>query len=135
MEVRIRRSQRDYTMTFKLAVVDQVEKGELTYKQAQERYGIQGKSMVLTWLRKHGRQDWGTVALSDRMSDQNQIPRTGLNEMTPEQRIKELEVQLKEAREKAQLFEAMLDVLKKDYGVRVVKKPSGKFSRTNPSKG
>lgn len=39
-----RRSQRDYTRTFKLSVVDQVEKGELSYKEAQERYGIQGKA-------------------------------------------------------------------------------------------
>jgi transposase-like protein len=58
MESAKRRSQRDYTLTFKLSVVDQVEKGELSYKEAQERYGIQGKTTVLTWLRKHGRQDW-----------------------------------------------------------------------------
>ena len=57
METGKRRSQRDYTLTFKLSVVDQVEKGELSYKEAQERYGIQGKTTVLTWLRKHGRQD------------------------------------------------------------------------------
>ncbi len=29
-----RRSQRDYTLAFKLSVVDQVEKGELSYKEA-----------------------------------------------------------------------------------------------------
>lgn len=43
----VRRSQRDYSLTFKLAVVDQVEKGELSYKEAQDRYGIQGRSTVL----------------------------------------------------------------------------------------
>lgn len=53
-----KRIQRDYTLSFKLAVVEQVEKGELTYKQAQQRYGIQGRSTVLSWLRKHGRLDW-----------------------------------------------------------------------------
>ena len=36
-----RRSQRDYTLAFKLSVVDQVEKGELSYKEAQRRFGIQ----------------------------------------------------------------------------------------------
>ncbi|RDL42816.1 IS3 family transposase, partial [Marinomonas piezotolerans] len=50
-----KRTQRDYSLAFKLAVVDQVEKGELTYKQAQNKYGIQGRSTVLVWLRKHGR--------------------------------------------------------------------------------
>lgn len=39
-----RRSQRDYNLGFKLAVVNAVEKGEMTYKQAQKAYGIQGKA-------------------------------------------------------------------------------------------
>ena len=55
METRVKRTQRDYTLAFKLAVVEQVEKGELTYRQAQARYGIQGRSTVLTLLRRHGR--------------------------------------------------------------------------------
>ncbi|MFM5011827.1 IS3 family transposase, partial [Aeromonas veronii] len=54
----VKRTQRDYSLAFKLALVEQIEKGELTYKQAQVRYGIQGRSTVLVWLRKHGRQDW-----------------------------------------------------------------------------
>ncbi|EOT1929470.1 hypothetical protein ACNHUP_004565 [Serratia marcescens] len=36
-----KRTQRDYPLSFKIAVVEQVEKGEMTYKQAQLRYGIQ----------------------------------------------------------------------------------------------
>ncbi|GKT30930.1 hypothetical protein ADUPG1_005689, partial [Aduncisulcus paluster] len=55
---RVRRTQRDYKMGFKLAVVAMVEKGEMTYKQAQKAYGIQGRSTVLVWLRKHGSLDW-----------------------------------------------------------------------------
>lgn len=129
METGIKRTQRDYTMAFKLSVVEQVEKGELTYKQAQQRYGIQGRSTVLTWLRKHGRQGWGRAASSAAMPI-DKTPR----ELTPEQRIKALEVQLARAQEKAKLFEAVVEVLKKDYGVRVVKKPSGKSSRKISSK-
>lgn len=52
MEKGIKRTQRDYSLAFKLSVVAQVEKGELTYKEAQQRYGIQGRSTVLVWLRK-----------------------------------------------------------------------------------
>ena len=33
---RVKRTQRDYNLGFKLAVIEQVEKGELTYKQAQK---------------------------------------------------------------------------------------------------
>ncbi|PVZ29266.1 hypothetical protein N430_05687, partial [Pseudomonas sp. CC120222-01a] len=62
MDQGVKRTQRDYSLSFKLAVVDQIEKGELTCTQARERYGIQGKSTVLVWLRKHGRQDWSQGA-------------------------------------------------------------------------
>lgn len=132
MESGLKRTQRDYTLAFKLSVVAQVEKGDLTYKQAQHQYGIQGRSTVLNWLRKHGRQSWG------RGASLRAMPRSTRNEppapLTPEQQIKSLQVQLQQANEKAQLFEAMLDVLKKDYGVRVVKKPLGKSSRKSSSK-
>ena len=128
MESGSKRTQRDYTLAFKLAVVEQVEKGELTYKQAQDRYGIQGRSTVLVWMRKHGRQGWGRAASCAAMPPDKQTSR-----LTPEQQIKALQVQLKEANEKARLFEAMLEVLRKDYGVRVLKKPLGKSSRKSSS--
>jgi transposase-like protein len=132
MESGIKRTQCDYTLAFKLSVVDQIEKGGLTYKEAQRRYGIQGRSTVLVWLRKHGHQRWDTVASSPGMNHSSNFDAS--KPSTPEQRIKELEVQLKDAQEKAQLFEAVLNVLKKDYGVRVVKKPLGKSSRKSSSK-
>jgi len=48
---------------------------------------------------------------------------------TPEQRIKELEKQLELSQQKAQFFETVVNVLKKDYGISVKKLP-GKPSRT-----
>lgn len=57
-EQRQKRSQKDYSLSFKLAIVTEVEKGQLTYKQAQRKYGIQGRSTVLVWLRKLGNLDW-----------------------------------------------------------------------------
>jgi transposase len=128
MDTGVKRTQRDYTLAFKLAVVEQVEKGQMSYKQAQERYGIQGRSTVLVWLRRHGRQGWAEQDKGKAMPIDSKVA------MTPEQQIKALEVQLKEANEKARLFEAMLDVLSQDYGVRVVKKPLGKSSRAGSYK-
>lgn len=128
MESGSKRTQKDYTLAFKLAVVEQVEKGELTYKQAQARYGIQGRSTVLVWLRKHGRQGWGHASLAAMPPDKTPKP------LSPEQQIKALQVQLEQANEKVRLFEAVLDVLRKDYGVRVVKKPLGKSSRKSSSR-
>jgi hypothetical protein len=54
--------------------------------------------------------------------------------LTPEQRIKELEEQLTLSNQKAQFFEAVVNVLKNDYGVSVVKKQPGKSSRKGKSK-
>ena len=54
--------------------------------------------------------------------------------LTPEQRIKELEEQLALSNQKAQFFEAVVNVLKNDYGVCVVKKRPGKSSRKGKSK-
>ncbi|MFQ1685939.1 IS3 family transposase [Aeromonas veronii] len=115
----VKRTQRDYSLTFKLALVEQIEKGELTYKQAQVRYGIQGRSTVLVWLRKHGRQDWiqGASVRAGRS-----ITMPDPDNQTPEQRIKELEQQLALMSQKAQFFEAVVDVLKNDYGVSIGKK-------------
>lgn len=128
----VRRSQRDYTLAFKLSVVDQVEKGEMSYKEAQARYGIQGRSTVLVWLRKHGRQDWsqGASIRSTRSPSMSEPPLP----LTPEQRIKELEQQLEVMSQKAQFFEAVVDVLKNDYGVSIIKKRPGKSSRKGKSK-
>ncbi|WP_421249442.1 IS3 family transposase [Aeromonas sp. 603359] len=115
----VKRTQRDYSLTFKLSLVEQIEKGELTYKQAQVRYGIQGRSTVLVWLRKHGRQDWSQGA-SVRAGRSITMPDP--DNQTPEQRIKELEQQLALMSQKAQFFEAVVDVLKNDYGVSIGKK-------------
>lgn len=121
MGIGIKRTQRDYTLAFKLAVVDQVECGELTYKEAQKRYGIQGRSTVLSWLRKHGQLNWVNLSSSDlkgaEMTKKPALPQT------PEQRIKALATALKDAHLKAQLFEAMLDIIKTEYGVKLPKKP------------
>lgn len=136
MESGVKRTQRDYTLAPKLSVVEQVEKGELTYKQAQERYGIQGRSTVLVWLRKHGHQSWGSglsrLPMPAPITKSSVAPPAAL---TLEQKIKALEVQLQEVNEKVRLFEAVLDVFKKDYGVRVVKKSLGKSSRKSSSRG
>lgn len=131
MEQGTKRSQRDYSLAFKLSVVEQVEKGEMTYKEAQKRYGIQGRSTVLVWCRKHGLQDWtsprGRTKRRATMTNEPAKP------LTPEQRIKELERQLREERQKSALFEAVLDTLKDEHGIPV-KKPSGRSSRASKSK-
>lgn len=125
MKQYVKRTQRDYSLSFKLAVVEQVEKGEMTYRQAQERYGIQGCSTVLKWLRKYGQLDWQSPA--------PRSARGGLMTkslpLTPEQRIKELEQQLAESEVKAQFFEAVVKVMNTEFGATLTKKQLASLSR------
>ena len=107
---RKKRTQRDYTLAFKLAVVDQVEKGEMTYKQAQTRYGIQGRSTVLVWLRKHGTLNWSTTS-----------ERT-MKKETPEQKIKRLELELQEKDDYAYLLEETIKKVDQIKGTSFRKK-------------
>ena len=105
-----KRTQRDYTLAFKLAVVDQVEKGEMTYKQAQSHYGIQGRSTVLVWLRKHGTLNWSTT------SERN------MKKETPEQKIKRLERELQEKDDYAYLLEETIKKVDQIKGTSFRKK-------------
>lgn len=110
--VRRERTQRDYTMGFKLAVVEQVEKGQMTYKQAQRHYGIQGRSTVLKWLRKHGSLDWSPL--------RQQVMKT-IKE-TPEQKIKRLEKELEDERTRNLIMSEMIDTVDRQYGASLRKK-------------
>lgn len=56
MESRRKRTQRDYTLAFKLSAVEQAEKGEWTYKQAQAKYGIHGRRQQTRERRANGDQ-------------------------------------------------------------------------------
>lgn len=115
----LKRSQRDYPLAFKLSVVDQIEKGELTYKQAQLTYAIQGNSTVLVWLRKHGKLDWSNPG--DQLMNQ---PKE-----TPAQKIKRLEKELEDERLRNTILNDMVDIMDKEYGASLRKKYLSKVSQ------
>ncbi|QJW58147.1 hypothetical protein HL670_05089 [Serratia plymuthica] len=54
--------------------------------------------------------------------------------LTPEQRIRELEEQLELVTQKAEFLDAVVNVLKNDYGISVIKKRPGKSSCKNRPK-
>ena len=112
----LKRTQKDYSLAFKLRVVEAVQKGELTYRQAQKKYGIQGTSTVLVWLRKHGTLDWT-------------LPKQHIlksKEKSPEQRIKELEAALEAEKLKTKLLDTIINIAEKHYGFSIRKKSSPK---------
>lgn len=120
-----KRSQRDYTLSFKLQVVQEVEQGRLSVTTACRMYGIQSYATVLNWLRKHGNFDW-----------ENQTP--SHMPKTPEQKILELEAKVKllekqkafleqqacRADKKAIIFDMMIDLAEKEYKIDIRKNSS-----------
>lgn len=125
-KIKKKRSQRDYTLGFKLAVVSQVEKGDLTYKQAQKKYGILGRSTVLVWLRKHGTLDWRNPKLNYLIMSKSLE--------TPAQKIKRLEIELADEKLKNEILNKMIDISDKQFGTTIRKKLSPKQSKVSDKK-
>ena len=118
----VKRSQRDYSMSLKLQIVQEIERGELSTTSAQRKYGIQARSTLVSWLRKYGTFDW-----------ENQTPSHMPN--TPEQKIMELEAKVKllekqksfleqqvhVADKKAIIFDMMIDLAEQEYRIDIRK--------------
>lgn len=105
----VKRTQRDYSLAFKLQVVYEVEKGQITYKQAQTKYGIQGRSTVLTWLRKHGILDW-----KNKKSMKGKQP--------PTTQIRELEKKIKRLEQEKDILNRAIDIADDMLGTEIRKK-------------
>lgn len=117
-----KRTQKDYSLSFKLQLVQEIEQGELTKTQAKLKYGIQGDSTVSKWLQKYGTFDW-----------EHQTIKT--MSKTPEQRILELEAKVKllekqkaraehlaeRADKKVIIFDMLVDMAEKEYDIQIRK--------------
>ena len=121
---RIKRTQRDYSLPFKMMVVHEVEKGQLTYIQVQGKYGIQGKTTVLTWVRKDGTQDWTSKSM----------PNSSKRQLTPQQMIRQLEKKLAEEKLKTEFMEDVIYHLDKECGTDLQKKYSEHVSKIGKPK-
>ena len=121
----VKRTQRDYTMSLKLQIVQEIERGELSTHGACKKYGIQARSTVVSWLRKFGNFDWETQTPS-------QMPKT------PEQQIMELEAKVKLLEKqkalleqqvnftdkKVIIFDMLIDIAEKEYKIDIRKNSS-----------
>lgn len=118
----VKRTQKDYSLSFKLQLVEEIEQGHLTKTQAKLKYGIQGDSTITKWLKKYGNFDWEN-RLSYSMSE------------TPEQKILELEAKIKllekqkaraehlaeRADKKVIIFDMLVELAEKEYNIDIRK--------------
>lgn len=128
----VKRTQKDYSMSFKLGVVEEVEHGLLTLTEAKRKYGIQGRSTVLNWLRKYGNFDWENQTPSTMAKSQEQK----LLELEQKVKLLEkqktfLEKQVEQADKKALIFDYMIDLAEKEYNIPIRKNSSPEQSTSS----
>lgn len=104
-----KRTQRDYSLSFKLQIVDEIEKGHLTWIESQRKYGIQGKSTVLVWLRKHGTLNWQ----SDSKVKKKQAPN---------KQIAALEAKIKRLESEKEILNRAIDIADDMFSTDIRKK-------------
>ena len=106
----VKRTQKDYTLAFKLQVVGEVERGELSQKAACRKYGIQATSSILTWLRKYGRLDW--YSKKESMSKKS----------TPNRKIAELEKKIRRLEAEKVVLNLAIDIADETLNADIRKK-------------
>ncbi len=118
----VKRSQKDYSLSLKLQIVQAIEQGELSTTQAQRQYGIQSYSTVLNWLRKYGNFDWENQT----PSNMSKTPEQKLLELEQEVRLLKkqkafLEKQVEQSDRKVIMFDMMIDLAEKEYNIPIRK--------------
>jgi transposase-like protein len=120
-----KRSQKDYSMSFKLSVVQEIERMELSVTGAKKKFGIQVRNTVINWLRKYGKFDWENQTPSNMPKSQEQR----LLELEAKVKLLEkqktfLEHQVERADKKAIIFDMMIDLAEKEYNISIRKNSS-----------
>lgn len=126
-----KRTQKDYSMSFKLQLVGEVERGELSVSEASHRYGIQGSHTVKRWLIKYGNFDW----INKSNQKMAKTPEHKILELEQkikllEKQKKQLEYQANQADKKVIIFDMMIDIAEKEFKIPIRKKSLLKQSKT-----
>jgi len=131
----VKRTQRDYSYTFKLNVVREIESGALSMNAAQRKYGIQGNATVSTWLRKYGSLDWENKSqLTLAKSPEQKLLELEQKVRLLEKQKKELENRVERSDKKVILFDMMIDIAEEEFKIPIRKKSLPEQSIDSKSK-
>ena len=121
----IKRTQKDYSMSFKLQIVQEIERGQLTVTEATNRYEIQCRKTVANWLKKFGNFDWDNQTPSNMpKSLDHKIMELEAKVKLLEKQKALLERQAYVADKKAIIFDMMIDIAEKEYQIDIRKNSS-----------
>ena len=118
----VKRTQKDYSMSYKLSVVQEYETTRISLTALQRKYGIQGSHTVRQWIEKYGNFD---------VSNQSHHPMEKNKEqqlLELEQKVRmlerknaRLEKELEQKDMKADFFDMMIDIAEKEYNINIRK--------------
>lgn len=119
----VKRTQRDYSYSFKMQVVKEVESGSIGIKAAQFKYGIQGNATVTTWLRKYGSLDWENKShLTLEKSPEQRLLELEAKVKLLEKQKASLEKKLEFSDKKVIIFDMMIDIAEEELKIPIRKK-------------
>ncbi|MCQ2292091.1 MAG: transposase [Bacteroidales bacterium] len=126
----VKRTQKEYSMSFKMSVVREYEEGKVSLGELSRKYGIQGSHTIRQWINKFGTFDWQNLSLQP-MSKSKDQELLELREKVKvlERKNARLEKELEEKDIKAGFFDLMIDIAEEEYGVQIRKKCSPERSK------
>ena len=118
----IKRAQKDYSISFKLSVVQEYETTKVSLGFLQRRYGIQGSYTVKRWIEKYGNVDVSNKSLDfmEKSKDQELLELQQKVRLLERKNTRlEKELELKDM--KAEFFDMMIDIAEKEYNIAIRK--------------
>jgi transposase len=106
-----------YSESFKKQIVREFEQGFLNKDQLQRKYGLGGKSTVLSWCRKYGKFAYHSPTSTGRPMKDPQ-----------KHRIKELEKKLKAAELKLRVYDKLIEITNRELDTDIIKKIEARLS-------
>ena len=121
----VKRTQKDYSMSFKLSVVQEYETTKISLGALKRKYGVQGNATIRHWIEKYGNFDITNKCYQSMEKNKDQE----LLELQQKVRLLErrnarLEKELELKDMKAEFFDMMIDIAEKEYNIDIRKNSS-----------
>lgn len=125
----VKRTQRDYSMPFKMAVVQEVERTGIGVCAVARKYGIQSESTVTAWLRKFGNFDVAnkTNKPMEKSKEQKMLELEARVRLLERQNNR-LQHELEMKEHKVAFFDMMIDMAEKEFKIDIRKNSSAEQS-------
>lgn len=130
-----KRTQKDYSYSFKLEVIEEYLKGSKTITETCKKYGIQSTGTIRNWIEKFGNLDTNyQIKLEMKKTQAQKILELEQQVKLLEKQKKTLELELEKSDKKALFFDMMIDIAEDELKIPIRKKSLSDPSKSSKSK-